>query len=89
MSPQKSAAALAFSRSSPGLLPADSTGRPGKSAPLMDRFSNFSMVAVYETRKGLKFVHITSDRLEGSFTVLLFMDSRWPSDQGPRTARPG
>ncbi len=87
MSPQKSSAALAFSRPSPGLLPPDSKGRPGKSAPLMDSFSKFSMVGVYETRKGLKFVHITSDRLEGRFTVLLFMDNRWPSDQVNRPPR--
>ena len=72
----KSAAALAFSRPCPDLLPPDSAGRPGKSAPLMDSFSKFSMVGVYETRKGLKFVYISSDMLEGRFTVLLFMDNR-------------
>ena len=34
------------------------------------------MVGVYETRKGLKFVHITSEKLEGKFTVLIFMDDK-------------
>ena len=52
------------------------SGLPGKSSPLMDRFAQFSMVGVYETRKGLKFVHITSEKLEGQFTVLIFMDDK-------------
>ena len=52
------------------------SGLPGKSSPLMDRFAEFSMVGVYETRKGLKFVHITSEKLEGKFTVLIFMDDK-------------
>ena len=52
------------------------SGLPGKSSPLMDRFAQFSMVGVYETRKGLKFVHITSEKLEGKFTVLIFMDDK-------------
>ena len=33
----------------------------GKSSPMMEVFSSFSMVGVYETRKGLKFVHVTSE----------------------------
>ena len=28
---------------------------------MMEVFSSFSMVGVYETRKGLKFVHVTSE----------------------------
>ena len=49
----------------------------GKSSPMMETFSSFSMVGVYETRKGLKFVHITSEKFAGKFTVLIFMDNRW------------
>ena len=49
---------------------------PGKSSPMMETFSAFSMVGVYETRKGLKFVHITSEKFAGKFTVLIFMDNR-------------
>ena len=48
----------------------------GKSSPMMETFSEFSMVGVYETRKGLKFVHITSEKFAGKFTVLIFMDNR-------------
>ena len=48
----------------------------GKSSPMMETFSAFSMVGVYETRKGLKFVHITSEKFAGKFTVLIFMDNR-------------
>ena len=48
----------------------------GKSSPMMETFSPFSMVGVYETRKGLKFVHITSEKFAGKFTVLIFMDNR-------------
>jgi len=43
---------------------------------MMETFSAFSMVGVYETRKGLKFVHITSEKFAGKFTVLIFMDNR-------------
>jgi len=43
---------------------------------MMETFSEFSMVGVYETRKGLKFVHITSEKFAGKFTVLIFMDNR-------------
>ena len=49
---------------------------PGKSSPMMETFPAFSMVGVYETRKGLKFVHITSEKFAGKFTVLIFMDNR-------------
>ena len=51
---------------------------------MVETFSAFSMVGVYETRKGLKFVHITSEKFAGKFTVLIFMDNRlglvvnWP-----------
>ena len=48
----------------------------GKSSPMMETFSAFSMVGVYETRKGLKFVHITSEKFAGKFTILIFMDNR-------------
>ena len=48
----------------------------GKSSPMMETFSAFSMVGVYETRKSLKFVHITSEKFAGKFTVLIFMDNR-------------
>ena len=43
---------------------------------MMETFSAFSMVGVYETRKGLKFVHITSEKFAGKFTILIFMDNR-------------
>jgi len=43
---------------------------------MMETFSAFSMVGVYETRKGLKFVHITSEKFVGKFTILIFMDNR-------------
>jgi len=43
---------------------------------MMETFSAFSMVGVYETRKGLKFVHVTSEKFAGKFTVLIFMDNR-------------
>ena len=43
---------------------------------MIETFSAFSMVGVYETRKGLKFVHITSEKFAGKFTVLIFMDNR-------------
>ena len=43
---------------------------------MMETFSAFSMVGVYETRKSLKFVHITSEKFAGKFTVLIFMDNR-------------
>ena len=49
---------------------------PGKSSPMMETFPAFSMVGVSETRKGLKFVHITSEKFAGNYTVLIFMDNR-------------
>ena len=49
---------------------------PGKSSPMMETFPAFSMVGLYETRKGLKFVHITSEKFAGNYTVLIFMDNR-------------
>ena len=53
---------------------------------MMETFSPFSMVGVYETRKGLKFVHITSEKFAGKFTVLIFMDNRL--DLLPLTCEP-
>jgi len=76
MSPRQSEAAKEFRQPRPSLLPPDRKGQPGKSSPMMETFSAFSMVGVYETRKGLKFVHITSEKFSGKFTVLIFMDNR-------------
>ena len=76
MTHQKSTASKDFSRLQPNLLPPDRNGHPGKSCPINDTFPHFSMVGVYETRKGLKFVHITSKKLEGKYTVLIFMDNK-------------
>ena len=76
MTHQKSTASKDFSRLQPNLLPPDRNGHPGKSCPINDTFTHFSMVGVYETRKGLKFVHITSKKLEGKYTVLIFMDNK-------------
>merc|ERR1711874_484658 len=76
MSPLQSEAAKEFRKPRPSLPPPDRKGQPGKSSPMMETFSEFSMVGVYETRKGLKFVHITSEKFAGKFTVLIFMDNR-------------
>ena len=62
--------------SSSTLLPPDRSREPGKSMPMMDTFTDFSMVGVYETRKGLKFVHVNSEKFSGKFTVLIFMDNK-------------
>merc|ERR1719452_306868 len=58
------------------LLSPDRSMEPGKSMPMMDIFTNFSMVGVCETRKGPKFVHVTSEKFMGRFTVLIFMDNK-------------
>ena len=42
---------------------------------MMETFSAFSMVGVYKTRKSLRFVHITSEKLAGKFTILIFMET--------------
>ena len=42
---------------------------------MMETFSAFSMVGVYKTRKSLKFVHITSEKFAGKFTILIFMET--------------
>ena len=48
----------------------------GKSSPMMETFSAFSMVGVYETMKSLKFVHITlSEKFAGKFTILIIMET--------------
>ena len=76
MSCQKPTASKEMNQSRLDLLPPDMTGQPGKSFPIMDSFSKFSMVGVSETKKGLKFVRVTSEKLEGKFTVLIFMDDK-------------
>ena len=43
---------------------------------MLDTFTDFSMVGVYETKKGLKFVHVSSEKFIGRFTVLIFMDNK-------------
>ena len=55
---------------------------------MMETFSAFSMVGVYETRKGLKFVHITSEKFAGKFTVLIFMDNRLGQPMCPLVVNP-
>ena len=55
---------------------------------MMETFSAFSMVGVYETRKGLKFVHITSEKFAGKFTVLIFMDNRLDQTMCPLLVKP-
>ena len=47
-----------------------------KSMPMMETFSNYSMVAVYKTRGELKFVHLKSEKFHGRFTILIFMDNK-------------
>jgi len=42
---------------------------------MMDTFADFSMVGVYETRNGPKFVHVNSEKFRGRFTILIFMDN--------------
>merc|ERR1711936_268901 len=76
MSPLKSKAAKEFGTPRPSLPPPERKGHPGKSSPMMEVFGSFSMVGVYETRKGLKFVHVTSEKFVGKFTILIFMDNR-------------
>ena len=62
------------SLSSPSLiLPSN---EPGKSMPMMETFTNFSMVGVYETKGELKFVHVKSEKFLGRFTILIFMDDK-------------
>merc|ERR1719347_516486 len=48
----------------------------GKSMPMMETFTNYSMVAVYKTKGELKFVHVKSEKYIGRFTVLIFMDDK-------------
>jgi len=47
-----------------------------KSMPMMETFSNYSMVAVYKTRGEIKFVHLKSEKFLGRFTILIFMDNK-------------
>jgi len=44
--------------------------------PMMDTFTNFSMVAVYKMKGEIKFVHIKSEKFVGKFTILIFMDDK-------------
>ena len=62
--------------SSSSLLPADRSREPGKSMPMMDTFTDFSMVGVYKTKGELKFVHVKSEKFIGRFTILIFMDDK-------------
>merc|ERR1712142_1318027 len=48
----------------------------GKSMPMMETFTDYSMVAVYKTKGELKFVHVKSEKYIGRFTVLIFMDDK-------------
>ena len=48
----------------------------GKSMPMMETFSTYSMVAVYKTRGEVKFIHLKSDKFLGMFTILIFMDDK-------------
>merc|ERR1711910_225919 len=44
---------------------------------MMDTFTDFSMVVVYDkNNKGPKFVHISSKHFMDKFTILLFMDNK-------------
>ena len=60
------------------LLPPNQSMERGKSMPMMDTFTDFSMVGVYETRKGTKFVQVDSERerFKGKYVVLIFMDNK-------------
>merc|ERR1712142_1413805 len=48
----------------------------GKCMPMMETFTDYSMVAVYKTKGELKFVHVKSEKYIGRFTVLIFMDDK-------------
>jgi len=48
----------------------------GKSMPMMDTFTDFSMVAVYKKKGEIKFVHIKSEKFIGKITILIFMDDK-------------
>ena len=52
------------------------SNEPGKSMPMMNTFTNFSMVGVYKTKGELKFVHVKSEKFHGRFTILIFMDDK-------------
>ena len=43
---------------------------------MMDTFTDFSMVGVYEKNGVIKFVHVKSEKLIGRFTILIFMDDK-------------
>ena len=62
--------------SSSSLLPPDRSKEPGKSMPMMDTFTDFSMVGVYEKNGVIKFVHVKSEKFIGRFTILIFMDDK-------------
>ena len=43
---------------------------------MMDTFTDFSMVGMYEIRNGTKFVHINSEKFRDRLTILIFMDKK-------------
>ena len=49
---------------------------PGKKMPMMEVFSNFSMIGVGNIKDELKFVHVRSEKYRGKFLVMLFMDNK-------------
>ena len=48
----------------------------GKSMPMNMVLPVCSSVGVSETSAGLKFVHISSERLRGKYLLILFMDNK-------------
>jgi len=48
----------------------------GKSMPMMETFTNYSMVAVYKKKGEIKFVNVKSEKFVGKFTILIFMDDK-------------
>ena len=47
----------------------------GSSMPMNKRCATRSCVGVWETRAGLKFVHVDMKKYVGRFLVILFMDN--------------
>ena len=54
----------------------DMSKEPGKKMPMMEVFSNFSMIGVSNVKDELKFVHVRSEKYRGKFLVMLFMDNK-------------
>ena len=49
----------------------------GKSMSMGEKIPNFSMIGVYDMQpKGIQFVKIHNEQLEGKFCVILFMDNK-------------